>query len=86
MSSSSSSSWCSSASEWLVSRILVSILLSLIHLLLELLGLLFIRKRQTGQTLLELEGVEKDPVLVVGKGVVDFLVPYHAAVGRLDEK
>lgn len=51
------------------------ILLALVHLLLELLCFLLIGKRQTGQAVLELKGVEEGTVLVVLERVVDFLVP-----------
>lgn len=60
------------------------ILLALVHLLLELLCFLLIGKRQTGQAVLELKGVEEGTVLVVLERVVDFLVPDDAAVGGLD--
>jgi hypothetical protein len=61
----------------------VSILLTFIHLLLELLCFLLICKRQAGQTVLELKGVEEGSVLVVLEGVVDFLIPDNAAIRRL---
>ena len=67
----------------LVLCVLVGILLAVVQLLLERLGFLLVGKRQGGQTVLELEGVEEDAVLVVGEGVVYLLVPYDAAVGRL---
>lgn len=60
------------------------ILLALVHLLLELLCFLLIGKRQTGQAVLELKGVEEGTVLVVLERVVDFLVPDDAAVGGRD--
>lgn len=60
------------------------ILLAFIHLLLELLCFLFICKRQTSQTVLELEGVEEGTVLVVLEGVIDFLVPDDTAVRGLE--
>lgn len=69
--------------KWLVLCVLVCILLSFVHLLLELLGFLLICERQAGQTVLELEGVEEGTVLVVLEGVVDFLVPDDAAVRGL---
>jgi hypothetical protein len=61
----------------------VSILLAFVHLLLELLCFLLISKRQAGQTILELKGMEEGSVLVVLEGVVDFLVPDDAAIRRL---
>ena len=68
----------------LVPRILMRILLPLVHLLLELLRFLLVRKTQPEHALLALEAEEEDAVLVVLEGVVDFLVPYHAAIGRGD--
>lgn len=69
--------------ERLVLGVLVRILLSVVELLLECFGLLFVSERQRCQASFEFESVEEDAVLVVGKGVVDFLVPYDAATGRL---
>ena len=66
------------------SRILMRILLPLIHLLLELLRLLLIRKAQPKAALLALERVEEHAVLEVLEGVEDFLVPDDAAVGLAD--
>jgi hypothetical protein len=63
---------------------LVRILLPLINLLLELLCLFLICKAQAGQTVLQLEGVEECPVLVVLERVVDFLVPEDTTVGGRD--
>ena len=63
---------------------LVRILLPLIDLLLELLCLLLICKAQASQTVLQLKGVEKRPVLVVLERVVDFLIPEDATVGGRD--
>lgn len=71
------------ASEWLVPGVLVSVLLPIIHLLLELLRLLLVREREPCHAILKLEGVEEGAVLVVRKGVVDLLVPDHAAAGWL---
>ena len=67
----------------LILCVLVCILLAFVHLLLELLCFLFICKRQAGQTVLELKGVEEGSVLVVLEGIVDFLVPDDAAVRGL---
>lgn len=61
-------------------RILMRILLPLIHLLLKLLRLLFIRKAQARHTVLQLKTMEEGPVLVVLESIVDFLVPDDAAV------
>lgn len=61
-------------------RILMRILLPLIHFLLELLRLLFIRKAQARHTVLQLKTMEEGPVLVVLESIVDFLVPDDAAV------
>ena len=59
------------------------ILLAVVHLLLERLRFFLVAERQPRQTFLELKGVEEDAVLVVREGVVDLLVPYHTAAGRL---
>lgn len=69
-----------STREWLASCILVRILLSLVHLLLELLRLFLVRKAQPGQTVLELEGVKEGPILVVLERIIYFLVPDHPSV------
>ena len=34
--------------------------------------------------MLELKGVEEDPILVIREGVVDFLIPNDSTIGRLD--
>ena len=72
----------SAQSKRLVPRVLVRILLALVHLLLERLSFLLVGEREAGQTLLELKRVEEGAVLVVGEGVVDFLVPQDATIGR----
>lgn len=59
------------------------ILLPLVHLLLECLRLLLICEGQTGETVLEFEGVEKCPVLIVCEGVIYLLVPDHTSLCRL---
>jgi hypothetical protein len=69
--------------ERLVLRVLVGVLFTVVHLLLERLRLLLVRKRESGQTFFELEGVEEDAILVVREGVVYLLVPDDATVGRL---
>jgi hypothetical protein len=68
----------------LVLGVLVHALFPFVHLLLELLGLLLVAEGQSSQAVLEFEGVEEDAVLVVREGVVYFLVPYDATVGRRD--
>lgn len=65
------------------SRSSASILLSLVHLLLERFGLLLINKAQSRQTTLKLKGVEECTVLIVVPSVVDLLVPYDASVAGL---
>lgn len=64
--------------------LLAGVLLPLIHLLLELLGLLLVDEGEAGETFFQLEGVEEGAVLIVGEGVVDFLVPDDASIGRLE--
>lgn len=56
------------------------VLLSLIHLLLELLGLLVVGEGEASQASFQFEGVEEDAVLVVGKALEYLLIPDHAAV------
>lgn len=58
----------------------VCVLLTLVDLLLELLRLFFIRETQPSHAVLQLEAVEKRPVLVVLERVVYLLVPNDAAV------
>ncbi len=70
--------------ERLASCPLVRVLLPLIHLLPELLRLLFVRKAEPEHALLAFKGEEEDAVLVVLEGVVDLLVPQHAAVVGAD--
>lgn len=55
------------------------ILLALVHLLLELLRLLLVHEAQAGEAVLQLEGVEEGPVLVVVPHIEDFLVPDDAS-------
>jgi hypothetical protein len=64
--------------------LLASILFPLIHLLLELSGFFLVDKGQTGDTLFELEGMEKGAVLVVLEGIIDFLVPDDTSIGGRD--
>jgi hypothetical protein len=60
------------------------ILLSFIHLLFKLLGFLFIREAKTGETIFQLKRVEEGAVLIVRKGVVNFLIPYDTSIGWRD--
>lgn len=69
-----------SSAEWGIPGCLACVLLPVVHLLLELLGLLLVDERQAGEAFLELEGVKEDAVLVVVPCVVDLLVPYHASI------
>lgn len=55
--------------------ILMCILLPLVHLLLELLGLFFIRETETRQAILQLKRMEEGAILIVLEGVVDLLIP-----------
>lgn len=61
----------------------VRILLPVVHLLQKLPRLLLVCKGQASQAVLELKGVEEGPVLVVGKSVVYFLVPYYPSASGL---
>ena len=63
--------------------VLVCVLFAVVELLLEGPSLLLVGKRQAGEAVLELKRVEEDAILVVGEGVVDFLVPDDAAGVRL---
>lgn len=54
----------------------------LVHLLLELLGLLLIHKRQACQAFLEFESMEKGSVLVILPGVVDLVIPNDSSASR----
>ncbi len=65
-------------------RRLAGVLLSVVHLLEELLCLLFVHERQPCQAFLQLEGVKEDAILVVAPCVEYFLVPYHSSVSGLD--
>lgn len=58
------------------------ILLSLIHLLLELFGLLFVDEAQTSQAFFEFEGMEKGSVLVIVPRIENLLVPDNSSIGR----
>lgn len=63
--------------------ILVRVLLSLVHLLLEFLRFLVIRKAEASHTVLKLETVEEDTILVVLECVVDLLIPYYPPISGL---
>lgn len=71
------------SSERLVPRIPMGVLLPVIHLLFEGLCFLLINKTKPSKALLEFESVKECTILIVGEGVVYFLVPDDAAVGRL---
>lgn len=71
------------ASEWRGSGRSAGVLLSVVHFLSELLGLLFVDEAKGRKALFELECMEKSSVLVVVPCVKDFLVPDDASVGRL---
>jgi len=63
-------------------RRLTRVLLPLVHLLLELPRLLLVHETQPEQALLPLEAVEERSILVVLEGIVDLLIPQHAAKCR----
>lgn len=67
--------WTATRSKHCCFRTFTGILFPLIHFLLELFRLLIIHERQASSTVLELEGMEKRPILVVRERVVDFLIP-----------
>lgn len=73
------------ASEWCLAGSLAGVLFPVVHLLEELLGLLLVHEGQTGQTLLELKGMEEDAVLVVAPSVEDLLIPNHSPVSGLSD-
>jgi hypothetical protein len=59
------------------------ILLSIVHFLLELLGLLLIHEAQPSDAFFQFECMKKGPVLVICPGIKNLLVPYDAAIRRL---
>ena len=63
---------------------LARVLLPVAHLFQKLPGLFFVDKREAGEAVLEFEGMEEDPLLVVAPVLKDFLIPDDAAVGRLE--
>jgi hypothetical protein len=64
--------------------VLVGILLSLVHLLLERFGLLLVDKGQTGKTfwILQFKGMEESSVLIILESIIYLLIPEHASAGR----
>ena len=70
----------SSSSKRRLQRGLARILFPVVHLLQELLRLLLVDEGQAGLAFFQLKGMEKDAVLVVAPGFVDFLVPYYSSV------
>lgn len=61
------------------------VLFSLVHLLFELFGLLFVDEAQASQAFLEFECMKKSSVLVVIPCIEDLLVPNDSSIGRLGE-
>lgn len=59
------------------------VLLSFVHLLLELLSLLLIHEAQPCETFFQLEGVKEGTVLIIVPGVEDLLIPDDSTVRRL---
>lgn len=57
------------------------VLVARLDFLVEASSLLLIGKRETGHAVLELEGVEKGPIVVVSEALVELLIPDHALVG-----
>lgn len=70
-------------SEWCRLGGFTRVLFPVIHLLLELLRLLFVDKGQARDTVLYLESVEESSVLVVAPRVEYLLVPYDPSHGGL---
>lgn len=60
------------------------ILFPVVHLLLELFGLLLVDKGEASETVFGFKGVKVGSVLVVDPGVEDLLVPNDTAAGRRD--
>jgi hypothetical protein len=67
-------------SEWLVPRVLVRILLSVVDLFYEGLGFLLIYEGQGSHAVFKLEGVEEDTVLIILESIVDLLIPYYSSI------
>lgn len=65
------------------SRGSAGVLFSLVHLLLELLGLLLVDETERCETFLQFECVEKGSVLVIAPRIEDLLIPNDPAVGWL---
>ena len=74
---------CSSRTKRLNLGALTGVLFPLVHLLFELLGLLLLYEGETSKAFFEFERVKEGPILVVGKGVVNLLIPYHSTICRL---
>lgn len=70
-------------SKWCLLRCLASILLPVVHLFEKLLRLLLIDEGESRKTLLQLESVKEDAVLVVAPIFEDLLVPYYSAISGL---
>lgn len=66
--------------KWSTLCVFVCVAFALVHLLLELFGLLLVRKAQSCHTVFELEGMKKGAVLVVLKCVIYLLIPKHSSV------
>jgi hypothetical protein len=84
MSTTASSRGLYRTTETLRPRSTARILLSTVHLLLELLCLLLIHEAQPCKTVLQFKGVEERPILIIVPRIVDLLVPDDAPVGLRD--
>lgn len=69
----------SAAAERCLFRSSTCVLLSFVHLLLKLLGLLFVDETQPSQTFLQLERVKEGAVLIVVPGIENLLIPNNSA-------
>lgn len=70
----------STSAECLASSVFVRVLLSRVHLVLELPSLFLVRKGESSQAVFEFERMEEGTILIVLKGVIYLLVPYHTSV------
>jgi hypothetical protein len=61
------------------------VLFSLVHLLFELFGLLFVYEAQASQAFLEFECMKESSILVVVPCIEDLLVPNNSSIGGLGE-
>jgi hypothetical protein len=68
------------ATKWICLCCSRGILFSVIHLLQECLGLLFIHERQASHAIFGLESMEEGSILIVGESVIYFLIPNHPTV------